>query len=258
MVSVTCWSRASDHPSLRWRLLLGATGAILLALGVAWVFMTLLFERHLERRLEDELVRDALALVADLSLSATGTAVIEGGLSDPRLQTPAGGVYWQVSTPSGELRSRSLWDAALPVTMDVPGDDWRLRHIDGPFDQTLAVVERRLSWIRIRPRSSCSWRRIPGRCARHARNSDARSRLSLRSSGWCCRPRPGCRWRWACVRSAACAANWPRCAPVRASACPKPACAKCSRWWTRSMPWPMRANRISNAHAAAPPTWRMA
>lgn len=130
--------------SLRWRLLLGAAGAILLALGVAWVFMTLLFERHLERRLEDELVRDALALVADLSLSPAGTAVIEGGLSDPRLQTPAGGYYWQVSAPSGELRSRSLWDAALPVAGDVPGDDWRLRHIAGPFDQSLAVIERRL------------------------------------------------------------------------------------------------------------------
>ena len=65
--------------SLRWRLLLGAAGAILLALGVAWVFMTLLFERHLERRLEAELTRDALALVAGLSLSPDGRALVEGG-----------------------------------------------------------------------------------------------------------------------------------------------------------------------------------
>ena len=41
--------------SLHWRLLSGAAAAILLALVVAWLFMTLLFERHLERRLETEL-----------------------------------------------------------------------------------------------------------------------------------------------------------------------------------------------------------
>lgn len=130
--------------SLRWRLLLGAAGAILLALGVAWVFMTLLFERHLERRLEAELTRDALALVAGLSLSADGRAQVEGGLSDPRLQKPASGYYWQVSTPAGAEGSRSLWDAELPDSPDVPGDDWRLRHVDGPFEQSLALLERRL------------------------------------------------------------------------------------------------------------------
>lgn len=130
--------------SLRWRLLLGAAGAILLALGVAWVFMTLLFERHLERRLEAELTRDALALVANLSLSADGRATVEGGPADPRLQTPASGYYWQVSTPAGENGSRSLWDAELPASTDVPADGWRLRHARGPFDQSLAVLERRL------------------------------------------------------------------------------------------------------------------
>ena len=33
--------------SLRWRLLIGAPAAILFALGIAWLFMTLLFERHM-------------------------------------------------------------------------------------------------------------------------------------------------------------------------------------------------------------------
>ena len=129
--------------SLRWRLLLGAAGAVLLALGVAWVFMTLLFERHLERRLEADLTRDALALVAKLSVSADGRAAIDGDLSDPRLQTPASGYYWQVSTSAGGQGSRSLWDAELPASADVPGDDWRLRHVDGPFGQPLFLEQRR-------------------------------------------------------------------------------------------------------------------
>ena len=34
--------------SLRWRLLLGAAGAILAALVVAWFFMTLLVDAHLK------------------------------------------------------------------------------------------------------------------------------------------------------------------------------------------------------------------
>src|SRR5690606_10859364 len=64
--------------SLRWRLLLGAATAILLALLLAWLFMTLLFERHLERRLQAEMTRDALRLVAALSLSPAGVPVVAG------------------------------------------------------------------------------------------------------------------------------------------------------------------------------------
>src|SRR3546814_4630121 len=50
--------------SLRWRLLLAAAAAILVALAIAWAFMTLLFGRHLERQLEAEMTRGALVLVA--------------------------------------------------------------------------------------------------------------------------------------------------------------------------------------------------
>lgn len=130
--------------SLRWRLLLGATAAILVALCVAWLFMTLLFERHLERRLQAELTRDALALVANLSFAADGRPMLEVEPGDPRLQKPAGGYYWQVSTANGALRSRSLWDADLPTSGDPPRDDWRLRRTQGPFQQSIAVLERRL------------------------------------------------------------------------------------------------------------------
>lgn len=130
--------------SLRWRLLAAATAAILLALAVAWLFMTLLFERHLERRLQAEMTRDALALVGDFSLGPGGKPVLEAELRDPRLGKPAGGYYWQISTPSGVLRSRSLWDAALDVPADAPVDDWRLRRGAGPFGQSVSLLERKL------------------------------------------------------------------------------------------------------------------
>ena len=131
--------------SLRWRLLLGAMAAILAALLVAWLFMTLLFERHLQRRLQDDMTRDALALVAGLSLDAGGRPVLGATPGDDRLRKPAGGYYWQVSAGTAVLGSRSLWDAALPGGGDAPFDGWRLRHAQGPFRQPMALLERRLS-----------------------------------------------------------------------------------------------------------------
>lgn len=130
--------------SLRWRLLLGAMAAILVALVVAWLLMTLLFERHLERRLQAEMTRDALALVADLSLAPDGRPLLEAEPRDPRLHKPAGGYYWQISAQAGVLRSRSLWDADLPVPTDAPSGDWRLRRRQGPFGQSVSVLERTL------------------------------------------------------------------------------------------------------------------
>ncbi len=128
--------------SLHWRLLAGAAAAIMLALCAAWLFMTLLFERHLERRLESELTRDGLRLVAALSLTANGSPAIDPAPMDPRLQTPAGGYYWQVSSHAGSTRSRSLWDADMPAPGDPPSNDWRLRHAAGPYGGTVSVVER--------------------------------------------------------------------------------------------------------------------
>ncbi|KAF1693135.1 ATP-binding protein [Pseudoxanthomonas koreensis] len=137
--------------SLRWRLLLAAAGAILLALALAWVFMTLLFERHLERRLEAEMTRDALGLVADLVFDAQGRLALERQPGDARMDKPAGGYYWQVSSPAGVLRSRSLWDSVLPVPPQVPTDGWRLQRRPGPFEQPAMVLERTLQFDSDRP-----------------------------------------------------------------------------------------------------------
>ncbi|MCA0395021.1 MAG: HAMP domain-containing histidine kinase [Proteobacteria bacterium] len=131
--------------SLHWRLLAAAAAAILVALCVAWWFMTFLFERHLERRLEDELTRDGLRLVAALTLAPDGSPLIDPVPMDPRLQTPAGGYYWQASTRAGAVRSRSLWDADLPRPARAPADDWTLRHADGPFDEPVSLLEREVA-----------------------------------------------------------------------------------------------------------------
>ena len=132
--------------SLRWRLLIGGGAAILAALVVAWVFMTLLFERHLERRLTVEMTRDATRLAAALVVDPAGRPslgdVVTAPLTDPRLETPASGFYWQASTPADTIRSRSLWDESLDPPTDAPADAWRLRRATGPFEEPVFLLER--------------------------------------------------------------------------------------------------------------------
>ncbi len=130
--------------SLRWRLLVAAAGAILLALVVAWIFMTLLFEWHLLRRLETEMRRDGARLAAALAIAPDGKPTVTQGPTDARLDTPAGGYYWQASTASGAARSRSLWDAELARVADARAADWRLRRARGPFGQDAIFLEREI------------------------------------------------------------------------------------------------------------------
>ena len=128
--------------SLRVRLLLGAAVAIFVALAAAWFAMTLLFERHIERRAEADLVRNGMQLAADIAVGADGLPVLNGEPGDARFAEPASGMYWQVVTRAGSLRSRSLWDESLPASDVAKARDWSTRFIRGPFGQELLLVER--------------------------------------------------------------------------------------------------------------------
>lgn len=128
--------------SLRVRLLGGAAIAIFVALAVAWILMTLLFERHIERRVEVDLTRNGLQLVAALKLAPDGRPFADQHPSDPRFDEPASGLYWQLSTAAGVLQSRSLWDETLPGSTVAGAHGWKTRLAQGPFDQQLLLVER--------------------------------------------------------------------------------------------------------------------
>jgi signal transduction histidine kinase len=128
--------------SLRVRLLLSATAAIFIALAFAWFVMTLLFERHIERRVQADLVREGLQLAASLSIGSRGEPLLSREPGDVRFGEPASGLYWQVTTAAGSLRSRSLWDQALPAVPVVQPHEWNTRFSDGPFEEQLLLVER--------------------------------------------------------------------------------------------------------------------
>jgi len=130
--------------SLHLRLLAGAMVAIFAALAVAWMAMTWLFERHIERREAAELTRSGLALAAGLTLTPAGAPAVDPLPVDPRFGAPASGLYWQVSTAAGSVRSRSLWDQALPRPASTPADTWRTRTAAGPFGARLLYVEREI------------------------------------------------------------------------------------------------------------------
>jgi signal transduction histidine kinase len=128
--------------SLRWRLLVGAAVAVFAALALAWVAMTLLFQRHLELRVEEGLRLDGLQLVADLGVDSTGMITLMQLPTDPRFGVPSGGLYWQITAGQQMQRSRSLWDQALPSSPQAETTEWRSRTIDGPFSQRLLLLER--------------------------------------------------------------------------------------------------------------------
>ncbi len=135
--------------SLRLRLLVGAALAVLVAMVIAWITMTYLFARHIERRVASELKRDAMQVLAHLVVDADGRLQAEDMQGDPRFELPASGLYWQVSNANGTLRSRSLWDNTLaaPPTPSA-GSSWKRRHAEGPFGRPVFLLERQ---VRIAP-----------------------------------------------------------------------------------------------------------
>lgn len=129
--------------SLRWRLLSGAAVATFLALLAAWIGMTLLFARHVERTALRDMASDGKQLIAELTFAADGAPVIEEPLRDPRFDLPASGRYWQLTSPAGNRRSRSLWDQTLPAPdTPLPERHWHSRYADGPNGERVFLVER--------------------------------------------------------------------------------------------------------------------
>lgn len=132
--------------SLRLRLLAGAAVAILVSLAAAWLVMSILFQRHLERREIEELDRQAIPMIAGLQVDAKGALSVTTQPSDPRFARPCSGLYWQVTSQHGRLRSRSLWDQELKTGPD-RGDkySWQSRTERGPFEPEILLLERRLT-----------------------------------------------------------------------------------------------------------------
>ncbi len=128
--------------SLRVRLLIGAACAIFAALAIAWVAMGFLFERHTLRRVEGELSTRGMEVISGLYVDPDGTFGVDPAPAEPRFNTPASGLYWQVSGDNVLVRSRSLWDERLPAPELRNASGWSTGATAGPFDQQIFYVAR--------------------------------------------------------------------------------------------------------------------
>ena len=130
---------------MRLRLLLAQAASVVVALVLAGIGLTVLFERHLERRVDQELATYVRQLAAHLAIDPDGVLTLEAPLADPRFAVPLSGLYWQIEDQETGtvLRSRSLWDDVLPLPADEPEPGQAHRHpLPGPGDTVLLVHER--------------------------------------------------------------------------------------------------------------------
>jgi signal transduction histidine kinase len=137
--------------SLRMRLLVGTLIWIAISILVAGWGLGQLFHQHVEAQFDAELNNHLDQLTAQLILDEQNQAQVRLLPSDPRLNKPLSGLYWQIDriAAAGEhpvtavLRSRSLWDETLAVPADIPADGEVHQHrIDGPHRVALRVSER--------------------------------------------------------------------------------------------------------------------
>jgi len=107
-----------------------------------------MFEQHLLRQFDAELSTHLEQLAANLEVTPAATPLLVRPLSDPRLERPYSGIYWQVDRMNDPgnglavLRSRSLWDSELTVPMDALADGERHVHrVSGPGGEALRMLE---------------------------------------------------------------------------------------------------------------------
>lgn len=133
--------------SLHRRLLLAGAALILMALGAATVGLTLLFQNHVERRLNEELKVDLDQLIAGLGLTPSGELDSVTAPADPRFGQPLSGLYWQIVVEPAKrtLTSRSLWDSELKLPPgEGPDDGIVYDRVAGPSGGTVYLAQRHI------------------------------------------------------------------------------------------------------------------
>lgn len=133
---------AAPRQSLRLRLAAAGGVSLAVALVVAFFGLSLIFERHVERRVAAELTLHLDQLIAALNVR-NDKLVLDREPADPRFAQPLSGLYWQVESTGETLRSRSLWDTELKLSPLEPGAPVS-QTIEGPQGSSLLAIEREI------------------------------------------------------------------------------------------------------------------
>ncbi len=133
--------------SLRLRLLLSGMAAILVAVVIAAVGLTMLFRAHVEGWIDRELDAHMSQLISGIDRNAAGRLAVMKEPADPRFDQPLSGMYWEVFVVgTGKVfRSRSLWDYEIKLP-HVTGAAGSLVHykLAGPQGEALYALQRRV------------------------------------------------------------------------------------------------------------------
>lgn len=132
------------HPprSLTVRLALLTGAWVACGLLAAWLLVAGAAASYIESTFNAGLAGLLDAVVAGAELDDAGRPVLARAVSEPRLDEPYSGIYWQIDASNGTLAtSRSLWDQTLPQRpIAAPGV--RLHSLPGPNRQHLRIAER--------------------------------------------------------------------------------------------------------------------
>lgn len=131
--------------SLHLRLFAAATICVAIALVVAGLVLTELFERHVTRHCDAELQSYLRQLSAAVEFGPDGRIGLARQLDDARFGEPLSGLYWQIEEDKTGfiLTSRSLWDTHIPLPKDVLARGAVDSHVlPGPKGLLVRVQER--------------------------------------------------------------------------------------------------------------------
>lgn len=131
--------------SLAFRLVASAAVWCALWLSAGGYALSALFGNTVERSFDARLGVLLEGLVAGSELNADGELELRLQLGEPRFEQPLSGWYWQIDGRAEVVRrSRSLWDAELPVSL-APGRLMGAHDVVGPEGQSLRLLVRAIT-----------------------------------------------------------------------------------------------------------------
>jgi signal transduction histidine kinase len=136
--------------SLKRRLVVAASLWVLTLTVAGGVALDLAFRASVTRAFDVNLADELRTLIAGVEAAGDRTWWLSQRPDDPRYESIYAGRYWQIVDPLGHVeRSRSLWDASLPLAPgDQPGAP-RFVSIEGPAGQALRAVEQSIALPRL-------------------------------------------------------------------------------------------------------------
>jgi signal transduction histidine kinase len=137
--------------SLQVRVLLMTVLGLALGLPVAGFTLTRLFEAHVEKQFQNQLMVYFDHLLAGVAVVDDQPIQIRSDFQNIKFNQPLSGLYWQINDESGAavLRSRSLWDERLQLLdHTLKPNQPQMYRLKGPANQEVMMVEQTLQFGR--------------------------------------------------------------------------------------------------------------